>query len=355
MEHVVTYLESQNDEGLKANFVISDTVPPQELELEQRLMSEAQLFFGSRFAPEKLTVVMFTNEDHQRAEQTLAELGGSFPNSLSEEINKRSAMGSCNFAFATQDHNGDPIYYECVDTRNFRSKLNYQNPAHEYYHLVHYSLAPVDLPLWQTEGTATFFGASLGFDELDATGMLSRDFIFATSGGFDPWGEGIDNNRLMKWMRTASEAEVIEIYQVLHGDPADRAAYAHYGLGQLATEALIASFGVPAFLDFVAECSVSSPEIAFEASFGLTMDEFYKKLTPYINAVGDWKYESIYHPPKPATWPKDLDDCDSSDPMVVGQDQSGQLVYLSCGPDSKLHPQNGAPEIDQETGWPVEN
>jgi M6 family metalloprotease-like protein len=38
---------------------------------------------------------------------------------------------------------------------------------------------------------------------------------------------------------------------------------------------------------------------------------------------------------------------------VIGKAADGQLVYLSCGPDGQLHPQNGAPEIDQKTGQPA--
>lgn len=50
---------------------------------------------------------------------------------------------------------------------------------------------------------------------------------------------------------------------------------------------------------------------------------------------------------------KELDSCKQTNDLVIGKDGDGWLVYLSCGPDGKLHPQNGAPEIDQATGQPV--
>ena len=50
---------------------------------------------------------------------------------------------------------------------------------------------------------------------------------------------------------------------------------------------------------------------------------------------------------------KELDACAGLQDLVIGRAGNGLLVYLSCGPDGKLHPQNGAPEIDQATGKPI--
>jgi len=51
--------------------------------------------------------------------------------------------------------------------------------------------------------------------------------------------------------------------------------------------------------------------------------------------------------------PKELDACATSNKLVIGYATNLKLVYLSCGPDNKLHPQNGAPEINQATGRPI--
>ena len=52
-------------------------------------------------------------------------------------------------------------------------------------------------------------------------------------------------------------------------------------------------------------------------------------------------------------FPKELDKCEINSAWVIGRDQTNKLVYLSCGPDLKLHKQNNAPEIDQNTGKEV--
>lgn len=53
--------------------------------------------------------------------------------------------------------------------------------------------------------------------------------------------------------------------------------------------------------------------------------------------------------------PTDGEKCPSSmqNNLIAGHGPLGNLVYLSCGPDGHLHPQNGAPELDQATGEPI--
>ena len=54
-----------------------------------------------------------------------------------------------------------------------------------------------------------------------------------------------------------------------------------------------------------------------------------------------------------ANYPQELDTCKVNSPWVIGQNRSNKLVYLSCGPDNKLHTETNAPEIDQNTGKEV--
>jgi M6 family metalloprotease-like protein len=47
------------------------------------------------------------------------------------------------------------------------------------------------------------------------------------------------------------------------------------------------------------------------------------------------------------------DACPNNSGLTPGYRGDGKLVYLSCGPDGHLHPQNGAPELNQQTGLPI--
>ncbi len=53
--------------------------------------------------------------------------------------------------------------------------------------------------------------------------------------------------------------------------------------------------------------------------------------------------------------PKELDSCVPNSPWKIGKERFGTLVYLSCGPDGHLHPQDNAPKIDQATGQPLKS
>jgi len=53
--------------------------------------------------------------------------------------------------------------------------------------------------------------------------------------------------------------------------------------------------------------------------------------------------------------PRELDACQQNSQWKIGYNFLNLLVYLSCGPDGKLHPQDGAPQIDQDTGLEIRN
>jgi M6 family metalloprotease-like protein len=56
----------------------------------------------------------------------------------------------------------------------------------------------------------------------------------------------------------------------------------------------------------------------------------------------------------PASAAEEGDKCITQD-WVIGKSGGGTLVYLSCGPDGHLHPQDNAPEINQKTGRPYKD
>jgi uncharacterized protein with PIN domain len=273
--------------SLQPEIIASPTTKPAEKELELKLLQPVMRLFQQYFSPAKFQVVMFTNEDADWARNALRTYGGSFPNDIGDEIAKRSSGYSrCNFAFATRTASGTPIYYECTDTRQIRNEYNYQNPPHEYFHLVHQYLAPVQLPVWLTEGSASFFGEMIGYSNFSNPVPRKLQQGFNTGHDFDPDNAGFDPNRFEKWLPTATSADVAKVLKVLETEPARaRRYYAEYALGSWATEALVAVYGVDGFMKIWQNVgSGQNFESAFKSAFGLTPDEFYVKLTPYLNS-----------------------------------------------------------------------
>ena len=277
---------SQLISGL-AEVIPSPTTSKKEIDLEKRLLDEAVTTFQKYFVPTKFQVVMFTNLDSKWADEALVIYGGTFPGKVSAEIARQSKdPRRCAFGFATENQNTKvPIYYGCTDTRSFRNVYNFQNPAHEYFHLVHHHLAPVRVPLWLFEGSSSYFGEALGYDEFLNYETLKLNQGMNTGQEFDPDGKGFDPSRFKNWLRTLTPQESVRIFTILEGEPQNRSAYAHYALGSWATEALVASYGVEKYMElWIALGANKSFQVAFSETFGLSPTSFYEKLTPYLKS-----------------------------------------------------------------------
>lgn len=273
----------------KGEMIYSPTVRPDEKVIEEKLLVSSSRVFQEHFLPTKYQVIVFTNEDGAWADEALIRYGGSFPSKVSEEIAKWSTGGRyCNFAFATKNSAGVPLYYECTDTRRTRAEANFQNPPHEYFHLVQFHISPKPMPAWLVEGSASFMGATIGFADFTYPSNSKKSFDYQTGFDFDPDGKGFDPNRFRTWLKTATSAEVTKVFKYLEStnvSNTDGNKHAYYSLGSIATEALVASYGFDGFMKIWYELAkgISFSE-AFKNAFALTPDEFYIKLTPYLRS-----------------------------------------------------------------------
>ena len=136
-------------------------------------------------------------------------------------------------------------------------------PAHEIFHTVQFALAgpnlgnnpfnsnPLHIPRWLMEGSANYFG-----------------FYVADRLGFDVYQTG--RNQQVNTNPAYSLKVPLSQYDNFTSDP--------YGIGQAATEYLIASVGFEKFLNiWTFTKSESSFVKGFEKAIGLSIENFYKK------------------------------------------------------------------------------
>jgi hypothetical protein len=272
---------------LAPKLIVSPTVPSKEKALESKLLVPAMRLFQDYYQPKLFQVVMFTNKDGKWADSAFKKYGGDYPIKLSTQIKQWTSMNYCNFAFATRSSSGVPIYYECTDTRSFRNWTNYQNPAHEYFHLVQDGLTMARPPLWLIEGSASFFGEALGFASFSDPVQRKIQMNLNTTNDFDPNNEGHSPSRFITWARDSNVAEVKRVFHLLensHWEGNEVNTLASYSLGSIATEALVATFGFDGFMKLWSALKPNTTfEAAFTETFGLTPDSFYGKLAPYLN------------------------------------------------------------------------
>jgi hypothetical protein len=283
---VAKQLRASKKVSIRATFVVGPNVSKAEQKLERKLVHDAVRIFSKWYVPEKFTDVMFSEKDGAWADKTLAELGGSYTSTIANAITQNTAGGNpCGFAFATVAKDGTPIYYGCTDSFRTRDWVYQQTPPHEYFHLVQAQYGK--LPQWLLEGSAAFFGAAIGYREISPDGAKSKEFFRGTSGNFDPRNEGIDRNRLVRHLRTLTPEQAKKLYLDLETfDWKDGDRLSHYGLGGLATEVLVGVWGLDKYMEMLQKTSSLDWKASFTATYGLTVEEFYVKLVPYLRAAG---------------------------------------------------------------------
>jgi hypothetical protein len=289
VSEVIKYQQLQPVVDPKRTVVKGPTAPQKFIDEQLSLLDRAVQLFGSQFSSD-YTVVFFSEKDGEWADAKLAELGGNLPGTtIAKQLQLNAADTSCTFGFASSDKNGNPIYYSCVNTKMIKSVATDHLAIHEYFHLVQNSLYKTTdsfMPLWVNEGAPTFFGFALGYGLKDRSGSNGEKF-YGFAPLFDPNNAGVvDATRINTFLKSATTKQVVDLYLAMEKDPVNRDAYNQYGMGAIAVQALVASFGVESYFDFLKLTSQMKWQDAFKQTYGLTTIEFYEKLVPYIHALG---------------------------------------------------------------------
>ena len=253
-----------------------------QLEEEKRLLSIAETLFSKYYQPTSYQVVFFSEKDGAWADQALATYGGSY-GSLVTEIAKWP--NGCNFAFATTGKKG-PIYYQCMDTRG-RGDNDKQTAIHEYFHLVQQKFKNGSMACWLLEGSATYFGVALGVDGADTSGATGRKFIQQLAYQYNPGGSPSNppNTRMRDIAQTTEGVvKLLTDLELQPRSPQDNClTLGAYSGGQIATEALIAVKGFTTYMTFLESLKNGKEwQENFQINFGISTQEFYKKLAPYF-------------------------------------------------------------------------
>jgi hypothetical protein len=249
---------------------------------EKRLIAIAEKMFSGYFSPAKYDIVMYSEKDGTWADQEIANLV-NFPPIISKDI--ASNPRECNSAGALINKDGGPVYQMCIDTGG-RGINDKQTSIHEYFHLVQFKHSLFDMACWMVEGSATYFGVALGVDGTDSSGKSTTTFLNQLVGQYNPGGprNGGSASKLREKLSTDSGLlEVLHALEVKPDQTVDCPSLGAYSVGAVVTEVLIAVKGYKTYMDFVATFpSKNDWKSEFKKAYGLTPDEFYLKLAPYL-------------------------------------------------------------------------
>lgn len=214
-------------------------------------------FWSAIYRPEVIDLVLFTQDDKDWLFQNI------YPDSAKATSGFMAQPYGDNFcpSAASLGKTGRPLLTRCVGGR-WSAQDRYPGvlEAHEYTHMFQQQFNATQTG-WLTEGSATFFGWMLGVESSE-----------------------VSNARALSLANCRGTPKDATLLRNLQNPATDQTQLGlQYCLGGLATEYLIAKYGVEKFINFTVNFS-SNDNFAsdFSKTYGLPVEKFYSDLQPYL-------------------------------------------------------------------------
>lgn len=261
------------------NFNIAPNLDSQKVDVEKNTLLNTSKLWASIFKPDrKVEVILYDYPDLQWANDRFKSFTGRDTLFSAKSCQPTyCAAGSGNII-----PNSPFIYEQGLGGGDDRNR---STSAHEFTHIVQmYGTTEAwrNSPLWLFEGMAQYYGEAVGYAPFDTNGETRKLMHFGNASnykrdyGVDLKVEFEQKSDLItqKWM---SKVEF----------PTDRfsqeSAGLAYLLGSYATEVLVAVYGQQKVAQYVSEFKKTGNwEQTFQSTFGISKNDFYKKLTPYL-------------------------------------------------------------------------
>ena len=295
------FARTQTKPVIESTLYLSPTVESRPYKLYLTGFDEVIQSLYAIYKKPKFSIVLFTEQDSVWIDQTQTRLMGSYLNNPTQQLQSyRLKESGCNIGGFYLPN----IVLFCVKDDKDLSKLQTSKYSaahafpHEYFHLSGFISADyTSIPIlgtqasanrrfkacWIDEGFATFYGFAYGGSQNDPDGKSRLAFLNELTFSYD-FRRNQNTGTIRKLLLQNDPKVVINLYKevenTLENCPDTQNAYF---LGELAAEALVASFGPKSLNDFQIEFGSSGDwKVAFEKTFGLKVDDFYVKLTPYL-------------------------------------------------------------------------
>ena len=247
-------------------------------------LGKAMNFWSSYSDEVDFKIVVLTELDANWAKKQVLKFGGDLD--IDRQI--EDTKGSCNWAIATRTYVGEPIVYLCTNSSGVNVEDS-QTLPHEYFHLVQLSTLDNwnnEMPCWILEGSATYFGAAIGFfakPNIDYT-PYSRLF-FSRLLDQSPLGRDASAQILKSGNVKEIVSKVIGPTTATQNSVSKGcAATGAYAVGALITEYIVVTFGPEKFVELsLTDFSSSRWKRAFRKIFGISVNQLFQDSTGYIS------------------------------------------------------------------------
>lgn len=268
-------------------FVIGPSLSESRVASERAGLNMASSFWSDIYKPSQIFIGYVTEKDVDWVDNAYCEKARYCPTGNNVVVSQviKNDLPYCSSAQATRNLDGLPFFNQCLGNGSTSLK-NKQTGPHEYTHFVQADVSSMhpSVPNWWTEGSADYFGGAIGAYD-GSTYPRTLDQMVHTS-AFNWVQQDLCD------LKSVTETAVTACYKYTYRQasppgPGSRWMLAHvsYYQGALATEALIAVYGLSKVKQFMLDVRTKGFELAFVDSFGITTDAFYEKVSKYVVAM----------------------------------------------------------------------
>lgn len=267
------------------NFQVGENVELWRVEIAKNEINSAVKLWSSFFKPTSISIIWYSSKDIEWAKTIYEAAGGNpawasgFSGCSPQYCGNASAslMGGTKFLFE-----------QGLEFKD-QGSWNRSTAAHEYTHLAQFGLsAPTNLgalPWWSVEGGAQFYGEAIGYDYFDSSrvtrsGMHSQ-YAADSQAHISTLFPGQSLKTVLQKNDPAATKILMKSIEATTSSPG--ALGLSYLLGSYATEVLVSVYGHEKMANFYSSFATSADyQSNFEKVFGISLDTFYLKLTPYL-------------------------------------------------------------------------
>ena len=273
-ENVIKELNSHQPTTYEPTIIAGPNVNQTRIDQEMLSIKKAINLWSPYFLPDKFQVVYVNLGDENWLEQKSIELGLASmlpPGQTWREQFKK--YENCPFAMAGSG-NGIPTFVQCLGYMFNKNESQAQTGPHEYTHLFQQKYNAWNIS-WYMEGSASFFGWTLGFDPYAPTSSVRSNHLK------NLWWqlpEGVKSD-----FRSKDLTRFKSIMGEISGRNTQETANMSYWVGALATEMLVALYGFDKFVEWTKNMQ-NEKDISkvLNQTYGFNADYIYEKLAPYV-------------------------------------------------------------------------
>jgi hypothetical protein len=275
-ENVEAILKSRPRANYSPTFFLSPGLKQERVDQEISGLNRAIDLWQPYFLPNKFQAVYVVLGDEEWLENKSKEIGLSSMVPPGETWAMRMKMFyPCGFAMAGVA-NQIPTFVQCLNV-NYSGGYRQTGP-HEYTHLFQRDYGGFNMygiP-WYAEGSASYFGWTLGFYPYDPNSFVRTNWLYGLFSGM-----GMDAISDFKSKDIQRFKNRMKLTTPREGG--QEKANVSYWVGGLATEVLVALHGFDKFVDLTKNLnSTSNMSDLLMKTYGFNEDYFYEKLAPYV-------------------------------------------------------------------------